>query len=489
MATPSLPVDLRGVRVHLVGIKGTGMCALAELLLSEGAAVSGSDTAETFYTDAILRELGVPFAEGFAAANLPADASLVVHSAAYGPETNPELEAAVRLGLAVMKYPEALGAYSKRYDSSGIAGVHGKTTTTALAGVLARAAGLSARVLAGSAVGDFGGRSTLCLGERFFIAETCEYRRHFLNFKPRRIVLTSVESDHQDYYPTYADIRSAFIEYCVSLPPNGRLIFCADDPGAVETAGLVAADRPDLRLVPYGRAASGKWRVAGLDAQAERTCLRLAGWPEELRLRVPGRHVALDAVAALALVSDLVDKEFGDAESDGWTPERRAAVGAALEAFRGSRRRAEIVGEAAGVLVMDDYGHHPSAIRTTLAGLKAFYPDRRLVVSFMSHTYSRTAALLDEFAASLEAADELILHRVYASAREKYDGKVTGRTLYERAAALRPNVVYIDDPVDAVEPVLGLLRSGDLFLTLGAGDNWRLGRSVYERLAAVGGVR
>lgn len=451
------------------------MCALAELLHRAGARITGSDVADVFYTDEILKALALPYAEGFDAANLPSDAELVVHSAAYSADSNPELAAAVRRGLPVLKYTEALGSFSGRFDSSAIAGVHGKTTTTALSGVLARAADLPARILAGSAVGDFGGRSTLSLGSRYFIAETCEYRKHFLSFRPRRIVLTSVESDHQDFFPTYESMRDAFVEFAGLLPPDGELIYCADDPGAVEVAALIAAKRGDLRLVPYGERAAGPFHIEKLAAEAERTVLRLSAFPVDFKIRVPGRHTALDAAAALALVSSLTGGLSGD---------RLEAAAAALESFRGSRRRAEIVGEVGGVLVMDDYGHHPTAIRTTLAGLKSFYPTRRLIVSFMSHTYTRTAALLDEFAASFADADELILHKIYASAREKYSGGVTGRTLYERAAALRPNVSYVEEPEAAAADIAARLRPGDLFLTMGAGDNWKLGRKVLESLSA-----
>lgn len=483
MANAELPTHLDGSRVHMVGIKGTGMCALAELLSQSGVRVTGSDTTDVFYTDEILKALAIPYTEGFARHNLPRDAELVVHSAAYSPETNPELAEALQRGLPVLKYTEALGAYSGRFDSQAIAGVHGKTTTTALAGTLAKAAGLSARILAGSAVGNFGGRSTLTLGERFFIAETCEYRKHFLSFQPRRVVLTSVESDHQDFYPTYQSIRDAFIEFIGKLPEGGELIYCADDDGARETADLALGQRPDLRLVPYGETATGPFRIESLSAAEERTVLRLSSFPGELRIRVPGRHVALDAAAALALISSLVRSQFGSPQNpEGWTPDRREAVRSALEGFRGSRRRAEIVGEAAGILVMDDYGHHPTAIKTTLEGLKAFYPSRRLIVSFMSHTYTRTAALLEEFASSFAAADLLYLHRIYASARERYSGGVDGRTLYDRTAALRRGVKYVDDPEAAADEIVDLLAPGDLFLTMGAGDNWKLGRAVLARL-------
>jgi UDP-N-acetylmuramate--alanine ligase len=471
-----------GMDIYCVGIKGTGVCALAELLHGEGLDVGGSDCGDVFYTDAILDELGIPYYRSFSAEHIGAGIKTVVYSAAYSPETNCELAEARRLGIPLLKYPDALGEYSARFDSSGIAGVHGKTTTTALAGTLIRGAGLPARVLAGSAVSGFGGHSTLSLGDKYFVAETCEYRRHFLAFHPRRIVLTSVESDHQDFYPDYKAIRDAFLEYSGKLPAGGELIYCADDPGASEVAlaaGRLAGEAGKaLALTPYGFSAEGPFRIGNYRVSGGRLMFSLPGFPDfpgELSLRVPGRHLALDATGALALVSSLVRAEFGEG---GWTGARREAVRSALEGFRGSKRRCEITGESGGVLFMDDYGHHPTAVKATLEGLREFYPDRRIVLSFMSHTYTRTAALLGEFAASFEKADTVFLHKIYGSAREAYTGGVDGRALYEKTKALRGNVYYTEEPEDAAETLIQILRPGDLFITMGAGDNWKLGRKL-----------
>jgi UDP-N-acetylmuramate--alanine ligase len=473
-----------GSSVYFVGIKGTGMCALAELMFNAGVKVCGSDISEIFYTDAILQDLGIPYYQSFEAEHIKGPIDLVIHSAAYSPETNAELAEAQKQGLPVLKYTDALGAYSAGFDSAGITGVHGKTTTTALAGALIRGAGLPARILVGSAVAGFKGRSTLNLGNTYFVAETCEYRRHFLSFHPRHIVLTSVESDHQDYYPTYESIRDAFVEYGRLLPPGGELIYCADDPGAVEVAGILEKENRGLVFVSYGFGAPGDFGVTSFEVRHERTRISFRGFPGEWRLRIPGRHTALDAAAALALTSSLVRTEFGNTGKNGereggWSKERLENVRQALEDFQGSKRRSEILGEAGGVLFMDDYGHHPTAIRTTLEGLKAFYPRRRLVVSFMSHTYTRTAALLDGFAAAFEKADVVFFHKIYASARELYQGGVNGKTLYEKTRALRGEVYYVDEPLDAAEPLKKTLRTGDLFLTLGAGNNWSLGEKLF----------
>jgi UDP-N-acetylmuramate--alanine ligase len=469
-----------GSRVYFIGIKGTGMCALAELMHNLGVEVSGSDRDEVFYTDSILQELGIPYFESFQEEHVNKTFDLVVYSAAYSFDTNPEMAEARRLGLPILKYPDALGHYSRNFDSTGIAGVHGKTTTTAMAGSLIRAAGLPAQILAGSAVTGFNGRSTLVMGNKYFVAETCEYRRHFLSFCPRRIILTAVETDHQDYYPTYESIRDAFLEYCRLLPAGGELIYCADDPGAAGVVSILEKEGRGITPVPYGFDAPGDFRILSYRVGGERASLRISGFPGELKLRIPGRHEALNAAAALALTSSLLRREFGDGDSGGWTRERRENVRKELEEFRGSKRRSEILGEEGGILFIDDYGHHPTAIAATLDGLKSFYPERRLVLSFMSHTYTRTASLLDEFAASFEKADIVILHKIYASAREDYRGGVTGRTLFEKTKALRNNTFYTGEPLEAEGMLKNLLRAGDVFVTMGAGDNWKLGRSLYD---------
>lgn len=474
----TMPFPLSQRHIHLVGAKGTGMCALAEILKASGAIISGSDVNDTFYTDRILSALGVVIND-FNPANIHGGIELVIHSAAYCSDTHPELVRAKELGIPVVTYPEALGAFSRTMDSSGICGVHGKTTTTALTGIVAKACGLPATILAGSAVSNFGDRSTLVLGSRLFIAETCEYRRHFLSFSPQRIILTSVEPDHQDYYPDLDSIMSAFLEYTLRLPIGGSLIYCSDDSGASEIAGKLHRLRPDVAVVPYGFSASGKYRITEYHVCAERASFLLAGFTTTFSLRLPGRHLALDATAAIALCN-LVAKDI-DRSLD---PADIANIAHALDGFAGSKRRSELIGEARGVLVMDDYAHHPTAIKTTLAGLREFYPNRRLVVDFMSHTASRTKALFDDFASAFGAADEILVHRIYPSARETPDPSVSGRSLFQAILASGLTATYYENPLDAADYLFANLRHGDLFITMGAGDNWQLGKVIYERLKA-----
>ncbi len=461
----------------MVGIKGTGMAALAEVLCARGARVTGSDTKETFYTDAVLHRLSIPFKEGFDAANLPEDAQLVVHSAAYRAEENPELALAAARGVPIISYPQALGQLSRLSDSSGVSGVHGKSTTTAMCGVILAAWGMPATVLVGAEVPAFGNRSTIMRGDRFLVAETCEYRRHFLNFRPARILITSVEPDHLDYFKGQDDLLNAFQEYGALLPAGGQLVYCADEPGASSAAAGILSRRKDVEAVPYGRTAAGPFQIVDESTGDGCSGFALSGWPQRFTLKIPGAHSVLDAAGALALCSLLWAKEHaGTADMD------LPAAAAALAEFSGSRRRSEIVGAAAGILFMDDYGHHPTAIATTLEGLRRFYPKRRLIVDFMSHTYSRTRSLLAEFGTCFSHADMVVLHRIYASAREPNEGGITGRDLFNEVSRHHGNVRYFDDPRESIPFLLSELTSGDLFITMGAGDNWKLGRELLHSL-------
>jgi len=514
MSAARFPEKMAGKRIHFIGAKGTGMTALAEILAAKGAILSGSDVPDTFYTDAILKSIGMSVHESFDALQVSPDIDIVIYSDAYNPVSNPEMAEAIRKGLPMFSFAQALGALSRLSDSSGIAGVHGKTTTTAMTGSILASLRSPVTVLTGSAVSSFGDRCTLIRGEKYLVAETDEYKRHFMNFAPRRILLTSVESDHQDYYPTYESIRQAFCDYVMSLPAGGLLVYCADDPGATEVAKYARSKRGDLRYAPYGFTAQGPWRIESMAVAEGESSFSLASHKGKFTLHVPGKHLVLDAVAALALAMDIaglppesLPDQWNDTATPAFSDEQWGEAKMALALFRGSRRRSEVIGEACGVVVMDDYAHHPTALKATIQGIKAFWPSRRLVVDFMSHTYSRTIALMDDFASSLDEADCLILHGIYASARETPVEGVSGKTLFEKVRARRKDLVditdklgsapglaaasdgndrgfllYIEEHKAATSRVYSLLRANDIFITMGAGDNWKLGRAILEQL-------
>ena len=469
-------MDIYGLKIFMVGIKGTGMTALAELFKKNGAFVSGSDRTEKFYTDIILDNLGIPFFESFNIEYLPDDVDLVVHSSAYSAVENPQLKYALEKGLPVMEYAAALGDLSKSRFSVGISGVHGKTTTTALAGTLIKELDLDATVLVGSGVSNFDGSSVFVNGSRYFVAETCEYRRHFLNYRPDVIVITSIEEDHLDYFRDINDIYDAFISYGLKLSQGGTLIYCADDAGAVHAAQMIVKRRNDLTVIPYGKKGEGRYRISEESTGNGEMVFRLEGFDTPFTVKIPGHHIVLDAAAAVAVVEAILVNE-GIAIDAG----TQKKIAAGLAAFRGSKRRSEIIGEWKGILVMDDYGHHPTEIFTTLKGLKEFYPERRLIVDFASHTYSRTEALLDEFAGCFSPADMVILHRIYASAREK-KGNITGRDLFNKVMEKQKEVYYFNKAPESLEFCMEQLSAGDIFITMGAGDNWILGQKIAEEL-------
>jgi UDP-N-acetylmuramate--alanine ligase len=326
--------------------------------------------------------------------------------------------------------------------------------------------------------------------KKIFVAETCEYQRHFMAFCPKKIVLTSVESDHQDFYPTFADIQNAFVDYACKLPSGGDLIFCADDPGAAETAKIVMQKRPDINFIPYGEKAEGDFKIvsSGISCGEQKFKIGNSG---EFVLKIPGLHNQKNAAAAVALVSGLL-KDAGKNPQ-----EYSEKLKVALKKFSGGKRRSEIVGRKKNssgdeIIFIDDYGHHPTAIKTTLEGYRNFYRGHKIVVDFMSHTYTRTAALLEEFAESFSSADFVVINKIYASAREDVSSaKVSGKILAEKTSAHHKNVFYAEEFDEAAEKIFSELQKksgaefsdGYVFVTMGAGDNWKVGKIVMEKFS------
>lgn len=492
----TLPADVRGVHIHFVGIKGTGMAALVEILAARGAVITGSDVPERFYTDEILERLSIR-AQPFASGNITDDVRCVVYSSAYSPDKTPDLAEAVRRGIPLLLYSEALGALSAAAYSCGVCGVHGKTSTTGLVGTILKELDFPAQVLAGSVIASFGGSCTMTApscrdGAAYFVAETCEYQRHFMSFHPQKIILTSVESDHQDYYPTYEDIRSAFVDYICSLPPGGQLVYCADDKGAAETALLAKQRRGDIVLVPYGEKAEGDYHLSFDRLEGGRQYFRISALGE-CALCVPGEHNVRNATAAAALCMELLKTDGRDAAA---LETAKDGIKRALLHFSGGKRRSEIVGRAKtpcgqDVIFIDDYGHHPTAIRTTLKGYRDFYRGHKIIVDFMSHTYTRTQALLEEFASCFGSADEVLVNKIYGSAREDASAAaVTGEILADHARKYHAHVTYAGEFGEAADCACRMLSEpsgaqypdGYLFVTMGAGDNWKVGVQVLERL-------
>ena len=504
----NLPDNISGLHIHFVGIKGTGMAALVEILFYNGAIITGSDVSERFYTDEILEKLNLK-ALPFSQTNITDDVQYVIYSSAYKLDKNPDLIAAVKKGIPCLLYSQALGSYSSKAYSAGVCGVHGKTSTTGLVGSILKELDLPSQVLAGSIIKSFGDSCTYTSPlikekksseKNIFVAETCEYQRHFMSFCPQKIILTSVEPDHQDYYPTYEDIRDAFVDYICKLPEGGDVIYCADDKGAVESVNLAKNKRPDINLIPYGQNANGDFKLTFGSVENEKNHFGITLFKKDAEnegdldssaffaIKMPGRHEVLDAVAALALVCRLLI-QYGKNPLDYYEQIKKGLLN-----FAGGKRRSEIIGKfktrsGNSVLVIDDYGHHPTAVKTTLEGFRQFYKGRKIIIDFMSHTYSRTQALLDEFSKSFSSADIVILHKIYSSARENpADFKINGRTLFDQVSKNHKNVTYFEEILDAKDYVLSELDKnpgpeypdGYLFVTMGAGDNWKIGKEILN---------
>ncbi|MFA6689485.1 MAG: glutamate ligase domain-containing protein [Sphaerochaetaceae bacterium] len=501
-------MDFTGKHVFLVGIKGTGMASLAVLLSHAGADVTGCDTAEVFATDALLSDAAIPVSIGFDSVLLPADAALVVHSSAWKIESCPVLAEAVRRGIEVLTYPRMLAAMSEQCVCYAVAGTHGKTTTTGCAAWL-----LSRPVrkeypffaLYGAAVQSRDGHPQVAgiwQGSEVGLLEACEYEDHFLAYTVRGALVTTVEHDHPDYFPNIAAVKASFRTFVSHLAKNGFLICCSDDAGAKELAAWAKRNRPDLMVIQYGfrengpfaiREASGLWHRDIPAGKAGYEVALLQG--RCFFAQLFGRELIGDIVGgALLATCMLLDRPNPRLylEPDALVCDEALAtvLGAMLNdasAFPGCIGRSEIVLEQDGITYIDDYAHHPTEIRATLASLRMRFPSRTLVVAFSPHTASRSKAYFDDFVAALSQADRVIVQATYASARHDVSPNddisraladaLSDRMLRSMRTRLAA-VVYAQDDAQAAAILAGWLQQGDLCITMGAGNNRALSLAV-----------
>lgn len=446
-------------RIHFVGIGGIGMSALAELLVARGHTVTGSDVRSSALTER-LRSLGVRVNLGHEAEAVHG-ADLVIATSAAKPD-NPELVEAARLGLRVVKRAELLGWLMGESYGLAVAGTHGKTTTTGMLAFILQRAGLNPTALIGGEPLDFPSHGLLGTGP-YLVAEADEFDRSFLRLWPKVAAITSVEADHLDCYANLEEIVAAFREFASRVPADGLLVTSADDPV------LRQMDVPAPRQ-SYGFASDADWRIVeciSVSPYGTRFAfVTSAGARHECDLRLSGRHYAQNALAAIVAASHV-----------GVEPASGARL---LAAFKGTRRRFELLGEAAGVVVIDDYGHHPTEVRATLRAARERHAGAIWCV-FQPHTVSRTEKLLNEFAAAFGDADHLLVLPIYHPAgREQEEQTVSSRDLV--ALVRHPDVRY----VAALEEAAGLLETeaaaGDMVITMGAGDVDRVGKDLLSRL-------
>ena len=472
-------------RIHFVGIGGIGMSGIAELLANLGFAVSGSDVKRSDVTARLEAECGVTVREGHAADHVK-DADVVVVTSAVRPG-NPEVVEAVRRGIPVIPRAEMLAELMRLKFSIAVAGSHGKTTTTSMIAFVLERGGLDPTAVIGGRLSAFGSNARLGLSE-YMVAEADESDRSFLMLWPSMAVMTNVDHEHMESYASFAELQQAFADFANKVPFYGSVVACADDAhlaavlprvkrrlvtyGLENEAADVVGTRVELgafggRCVVQARdVSSGAYAASGADVASG-----LSRKPRELgmlELSVPGRHNLLNALAAVAA-----------AEQVGVGFEQSAA---ALREFRGAERRFQRHDEVNGVLVVDDYGHHPTEIAAVLSAARATL-DRRLVVVFQPHRYSRTQQLMQAFGPSLREADEIVLTDIYAAGEDPIAG-VTVDALADvvRQGSGRP-VRLVRRLDQVVSELLTFVRAGDAVITLGAGS---VGSLPRELVAALG---
>lgn len=426
--------------IHFTGIKGVGLTALALCAQDMGVKVTGSDIDEEFVTDEILKKRGITWSIGFSKENLEPKPDLVVTTGAHGGLANPEVAAAGDMGILVMTHEEALAAITEGKETIAVCGVGGKSTTAAMLATIFDVAGLGPSFAIGvgnipslGAPGRYYKGKSLPAGRQVFVVEADEYAvspgidntAKFLYFNPKVIVVTNIEYDHPDVYPTLEDTKKAFRKFFEKVPTNGLLVVNENNQNAMDVAKSVS--------IPMQTYVEGNFELS-----------------------VPGEFNQLNASAAAA-VARFYNIDEGKIKEG-------------LKKFTGTRRRFENMGEKNGVQFIDDYAHMPGEIKVTLQAARELYPDRRIIAIFQPHTYSRTKALFREFAQSFESADVAVIMDIYASARESEDSSVSGKKL---ALEIR-NGVYVGNNDSILKWVNENVRKGDVVLTMGAGNIFRI---------------
>lgn len=447
--------------IHFVGIGGIGMSGIAEVLLNLGYKVSGSDIRET-ETTARLRALGGHIQIGHRPENIEEPHVVVISSAVK--QDNVEVAAARQKQIPVIPRAEMLAELMRLKYGVAIAGAHGKTTTTSMVATVLAAGGIDPTVVIGGKLNSLGSNAKLGQGE-FLVAEADESDGSFLKLSPTVAVVTNIDEEHLDFYKGIDEIKNAFLAFINKVPFYGVAILCLDQK---HIQALIP--KIEKRYLTYGMSAQADYRATDVALLALGSRFRVVnhtgdlGWFE---LSVPGMHNVSNSLAAIAVARELdIDIEV---------------IRKALKEFSGVQRRFQIKGEAKGILVVDDYGHHPTEIRATLAAAKAAM-NRRVVCLFQPHRYTRTQHLLEEFFTAFNQADKVVVTDIYAAGEQPIRG-VTGQALLEGIKRHgHKDAVFLSAQEDAVKYFSETLREGDLFLTLGAGDVWKTGEAILEKL-------
>ena len=452
---------LKKYHIHFVGIGGIGMSGIAELLLNLGYRVSGSDVKPSDITDR-LKTLGGTLFKGHAAENIKG-ADVVVVSSAIDPE-NPEIQAAGQASIPVIPRAEMLAELMRLKYSIAIAGAHGKTSTTSIVASVLAEGGLDPTVVIGGKLKSIGSNAVLGEGD-FIVAEADESDGSFLNFSPTIAVVTNIDKEHLDFYADLDAIKSVFLNFLDRIPFYGLAVLCLDNEPIQDLI-----PRMKKRYTTYGMTSQADFQIRDVEFGQQKSRFDIYHRGNKMgmiNLNLPGIHNVYNATASIAVGVEL-NIAFDQ-------------IKRALETVEGVQRRLEIKGESNGVTVIDDYGHHPTEIKVTLETIEENWQNRRKVVVFQPHRYSRTRALFDEFSRAFYQSDVLVVLPIYAASEKKIEG-VTSQNLCEEIKAHgHKEVIHADGFKAALSHLKQTLQPGDVLLTLGAGDVYKVGEEVLKK--------
>lgn len=459
--------------IHFIGIKGVAMTALAILAKEQGSKITGSDIKEEFVTDEVLKRNGISWNVSFSEKNISGNPDLVVVTGAHGGMTNPEAQFAQIKGLKTVMQGQALGMFMEGFRQISVVGCHGKTTTSALIATILEKAGLSPSFAIGCADIPVLGNPAHFGKGKYFIAEADEYvtcpqtdsTPRFLWQKPDILVITNIEYDHPDVYKDIEEVKVAFTKIINKVTNTGRIIACIDNQNVREIIKGVE------NVITYGKSPAADYHLERIYVSDCKTTFWLSFMGRELgdfHLAVPGEHNVYNAVGAVIAGLEA-----------GVSLEKIKLI---LPQFTGTKRRFEKVGEVNGILLYDDYAHHPTEINATLQAAKIWFPHKKIFCIFQPHTYSRTQALLPEFSRAFSSADTVLVTDIYSSARENGSNHITPQTLVQEISKHHPNVYYQKGPQDVANFLSQKAESGDIVFTMGAGDIYKWHRDIINKL-------
>jgi len=453
-------------KIHFVGVGGIGMSGIAEILLNEGFSISGSDRALSEVTER-LEKLGAVISEGHRAANISPGVDALVYSSAVGPD-NPEILEAQRRKIPVIRRAEMLAEVMRLKYGIGVAGTHGKTTTTSMISLVLMEGGLDPTVIVGGKLSGLGGTNARLGQGEFIVVEADEFDRSFLSITPTIAVLTTLETDHLDCYRDLEDIKGAFVQFASKVPFYGFIVLCLDEPALQDIMPQLARKK----ILTYGVNPQADLQAVDIHHRENLSTFTAVREHEELgqvTLQIPGKHNIQNSLAAIA-----VGLELG-------VPFAKAKAG--IEKFSGVYRRWERKGEEGGITVYDDYAHHPTECRATLAGVRAGWR-RRVVCVFQPHLYSRTRDFYEEFGKAFLLSDVLVVTDVYPAREEPIQG-ITGELIAGAAKQYgHKEVHYVPDKKKVPEFLVRIARRNDIVITMGAGDIWKFGEEFLKQLKA-----